>query len=52
MTIMMMMVIRNDDDYEDEFFEWYNGYEKRKAQKAKINDELMPIAWHPSHWWD
>ena len=42
----------NDDDYEDEFFEWYNGYEKRKAQKAKIKDELMPIAWHPSRWWD
>ena len=44
--------IDSDDDDEDEFFEWYNGYKKRKAQKAKIKDELMPIAWHPSHWWD
>ena len=44
--------VDSDDDDEDEFFEWYNGYKKRKAQKAKIKDELMPIAWHPSHWWD
>ena len=25
---------------------------KRKAQKAKIKKELMPIAWHPSRYWD
>ena len=24
----------------------------KKAQKAKIKDELMPIAWYPSRWWD
>ena len=24
----------------------------KTAQKAKIKDELMPIAWHPSRWWD
>ena len=40
------------DDDEDKFFEWYDGYKKRKAQKAKIKKELMPIAWHPSRWWD
>ena len=34
------------------FFEWYEGYHKRKAQKAKIKDELIPIAWHPSRYWD
>ena len=28
------------------------GREKRKAQKAKIKEELLPIAWHPSRWWD
>ena len=39
-----------DDD--DKFFKWYDGYKKRKAQKAKINKELLPIAWHPSRWWD
>ena len=24
----------NDDDDEDKFFEWYGGYQKRKAQKV------------------
>ena len=23
-----------------------------QAQKAKIKEELLSIAWHPSHWWD
>ena len=45
------------DDYygpcnNDRLIKWYAGYKKRKAQKAKIKDELMPIAWHPSRWWD
>ena len=26
--------------------------EKRKAQKAKIKEELMRVAWHPTRWWD
>ena len=25
-----------DDDDKDKFFEWYDGYEKQKVQKAKI----------------
>ena len=33
---------------DDEFDEWFNGFKERKAQKAQIKDELMPIAWHPS----
>ena len=40
------------DNDEDKFFEWYDGYKKRKAQKASIKKELMPIAWHPSRYWD
>ena len=41
-----------DDYYDDDYYdygmiEWYDGYKKRKAQKAKIKEELMPIAWHP-----
>ena len=36
-----------DDHYDDEAPEWYDGYQKRKAQKAKIKEELLPIAWHP-----
>ena len=42
----------NDDDEEDKFFEWYDGYKKRKAQKAKIKRELLPITWYPSRCWD
>ena len=26
---------------------WYDGYKPRKAQKAKIQGELLPIARHP-----
>ena len=42
------------DDYcnDDKLSEWYDGYKKRKAQKARIEEELMPIAWHPSKYWD
>ena len=36
----------DDDDNEDTFFEWYDGYKKRKAQKASIKEELLPIVWH------
>ena len=32
---------------DDELIQWYKGYQKRKAQKAKIKEELLPIAWHP-----
>ena len=33
--------------HNDEFIEWYNGYQKRKARKARIKEEFLPIAWHP-----
>ena len=36
----------------EEFFEWCEGYKKRKAQKSQIKEELLPIAWHPSRYWD
>ena len=29
---------------------WYIKFEKRKALKKKLNEELMPIAWHPKRW--
>ena len=35
------------DSCDDEFREWCNGYKKRKAKKAQIKAELLPIAWHP-----
>ena len=38
------------DDYDyynyDELIEWYDAYKKCKPQKAKIKEELLPIAWH------
>ena len=33
--------------YNERLTEWYNGYQKRKAQKAKIKKELLPVASHP-----
>ena len=41
-----------DDDNEDEFLEWYEVCKIRKAEKAKIKEEILPIAWHPSRHWD
>ena len=41
-------------DYDDYYkpIEWYDGYQKRKAQKASIKEELMPIGWHPLRYRD
>ena len=52
-TQQQMDVWYDDDDYydDDKRLEWYDGYQKRKAEKAKIKDELMPIASHPARWW-
>ena len=38
----------DDDDYYDDhkLIEWHGDYLKRKAQKAQIKKELMPIVWH------
>ena len=47
--------IWHDDDYycnDNKLVEWYEGYKKLKAQKAQIKEELIPIGWHPSRWWD
>ena len=41
-----------DDDCHDELIKWYKGYQKRKTQKSQVKKELIPIAWHPSRWWD
>ena len=50
MTQQQIKIWHNDDDYcnDDEVIGWYDGYEKRKAQKAEIKDELIPFTWHPS----
>ena len=46
--------LRQFDDYyyDNVYIKWYDGYQKCNAQKTKIRGELMPIAWHPSKWWD
>ena len=40
-----------DDDYVDyddyEMIKWHKDYKRCKTQKAKIKEELLPIAWHP-----
>ena len=33
-------------DYDDEVIGWYEGYQKRNAQKVKLKEELLTIAWH------
>ena len=45
----------HDDYYDDDGNCWVTGDDMinfliRKAHKAKIKEELMPIAWHPSRW--
>ena len=31
---------------------WHIKFEKRKALKKEINEELMPTARHPNRWWN
>ena len=42
----------DDDDDDDELITRRDAYIERKAQKAKIKEELMSVAWHPDRWWD
>ena len=49
-TLQKMWYEEFDDD--DENIMWRDAYIKRKAQKAKIKEKLMPIAWHPDRWWN
>ena len=36
------------EDDDDELIKWYHDYQKRRAQKAKIKEELIPVTWHPN----
>ena len=41
-----------DDDYWHSnafIIKWYQGYQKQRSQKAKIKEELLPVAWHLNH---
>ena len=49
MTQQQKIKTWKDDDYwNDDGIKWYDMYKQRKAQKASIKEELMPIAWHLS----
>ena len=42
---------------DDDFLKWHkdkchDDYQKRKAQKARIKEEFLPIAWHPDRMMD
>ena len=52
MTVMMMMVVIGMMIMMKIDYEWYSGYKKQKAQKVSIKEELLPVAWHPSRYWD
>ena len=48
-TPEQLKIWHDDHDYynDDELIEWYNGYKKRKHQKAKTKEDLLPIAGDP-----
>ena len=53
-TQQQIKLWHDNDDYHDHncFIKWYDCYKKRKDQKARIKEKLMPIAWHPARWLD
>ena len=53
-TQKKVKIWHKDDHYcnDSEMVERYDEYKKRKAQKAQIKEELMPIAWHPTRMQD
>ena len=53
-TQQQLKIWHDDDQYcnDDEIIKQYEGYKKRKTQKAKIKEELLPITWHPNRYWD
>ena len=40
------------EEFDDVLITWRDAYIKRKTQKAKIKEELMPVVWHPDRWRD
>ena len=51
----MTSVIKDDGKLHSQLFleeEMYDELAKRKALKKDISEELMPVAWHPTRWWD
>ena len=50
-TLKQLEIWHDDDEYcnDDQIIGQYKVYQKRKAQKVKIKEELLPIAWHLNH---
>ena len=60
-SINLSIVNIDDDNYNDCDLETinhvglmacYNRYKQQKARKKKIDEELLPVAWHPTRVWD
>ena len=45
-VILQEMQYEDFDDDDDEIIKWHDGYKKRKVQKAKIKEELLPLVWY------
>ena len=53
-TDQQIKICHDNDEYcnNDKLIQWYDGYKKRRAQKASIKEKLLPITWHQSRWRD
>ena len=53
-TDQQIKIWHHNDDHcnDDGLIERFEGYQKRKTQKASVKEGLLPIAWHPSKHWD
>ena len=55
MLIILISLIIFDADDPDTIIligllTWHFKIEKRKALKKELNEELMPVGWHPKRW--
>ena len=50
-TQKQQQIWHDGHDYcdDDKLIEWYEGYQKWRAKKAKTKEELLPIAWNSDH---
>ena len=46
------VTLQEMEEIDDELITWRDAYIKRKVQKAKIKEELIPVAWYPDRWLD
>ena len=60
-TVNLNNINLDDTNYEEDdpdtiilirFLAWYVKFEKCKALKEKIKEELMATGWHPKRWWN